>query len=133
MQIALNPNPTEAILHGAPCALRSLIRPFAGFASFQKKLKAPCWIVSRRASVVGCADAPATAIKRKTSMNDFFIFFFTLEENFYSLPRITRTECFVPASNWGTTLFLGPFVMQCRSPSTQSSRTSQLTCVEFGS
>ena len=81
MQMALNPNPTEAILHGAPCALRSLIRPFDGFASFQKKLKAPCWIVSRRASVVGCADAPVAAIKEKINMNVFFMFFFTLEEN----------------------------------------------------
>src|SRR5689334_10244988 len=42
-----SPKPTDAMLHGDPAVLRSLIMPSVGLASFQKKLKAACWMLSR--------------------------------------------------------------------------------------
>jgi hypothetical protein len=63
MQIAVRPNPTDAILHGAPERLLSLIKPFEGFASDQKKLNALCCRVSRISPVVSWArEAPVATI-----------------------------------------------------------------------
>src|SRR5437870_4624251 len=55
MQIAVRPNPTDAMLQGAPEALRSLIKPFEEFDSDQKKLNAACCSVSSNWPVVICA------------------------------------------------------------------------------
>src|SRR6267378_3815045 len=66
IQIAVRPNPTDAILQGAPDALRSLIKPFAGLDSDQKKLNAVCCSVSSNWPVVICACDEGEAVTINT-------------------------------------------------------------------
>src|SRR5713101_10006700 len=49
------------MLHGDPDVLRSLIRPFVGFASYQKNRNAEYWIESSSAAVVWARAGAAQA------------------------------------------------------------------------
>src|SRR5690348_4706287 len=70
MQIALRPNPRLAMLQGEPGVSRSLIRPFEGFASYQKNRNAEYWIESSSAAVfwARAGEAQARSASRMTSV-----------------------------------------------------------------
>src|SRR2546421_12615613 len=77
MGYAVSANPTAAMLENDGVGQRSGVRPLPGGVRSQKKLKVPCWSVSRNAAVSGETPGPpelllhapraratATAVKR---------------------------------------------------------------------